>query len=67
MKDPLKKNEKITQLLQLAIFFSSLPGLRSTKIKKVSQSTGIISYLPAPVVQSVECPLRGTGGHGFDP
>ena len=23
--------------------------------------------LPAPVAQSVECPLRGTGGHGFDP
>ena len=22
---------------------------------------------PAPVAQLVECPLRGTGGHGFDP
>ena len=22
---------------------------------------------PALVAQSVECPLRGTGGHGFDP
>ena len=21
---------------------------------------------PAPVAQLVECPLRGTGGHGFD-
>ena len=23
--------------------------------------------MPAPVDQSIECPLRGTGGHGFDP
>ena len=23
--------------------------------------------LPVPVAQWVECPLRGTGGHGFDP
>ena len=22
---------------------------------------------PAPIAQLVECPLRGTGGHGFDP
>ena len=22
--------------------------------------------LPAPIAQLVECPLRGTGGHGFD-
>ena len=24
-------------------------------------------HIPAPVAQVVECPLRGTGGHGFDP
>ena len=24
-------------------------------------------FLPAPVAQVVACPLRGTGGHGFDP
>ena len=23
--------------------------------------------IPAPVAQSVECPLQGTGGHGFNP
>ena len=23
--------------------------------------------LPAPVAEVVECPLRGMGGHGFDP
>ena len=23
--------------------------------------------IPAPVAQLVECPLRGTGSHGFDP
>ena len=23
--------------------------------------------LPAPIAQLVECPLRGTGGPGFDP
>ena len=25
------------------------------------------SSKPAPVAQSVKCPLRGTGGHSFDP
>ena len=24
-------------------------------------------FLPAPVAEVVKCPLRGTGGHGFDP
>ena len=23
--------------------------------------------VPAPIAQLVECPLRGTGGHGFNP
>ena len=23
--------------------------------------------VPDPIAQLVECPLRGTGGHGFDP
>ena len=27
----------------------------------------LLSVLPAPVAQVVECPLRGTGGCGFDP
>ena len=26
-----------------------------------------LSIRPAPIAQLVECPLRGTGGHGFDP
>ena len=26
-----------------------------------------ISQTPAPIAQLVECPLRGTGGHAFDP
>ena len=26
-----------------------------------------ILCVPAPIAQLVECPLRGTGGHGFDP
>ena len=25
------------------------------------------NHPPAPIAQFVECPLRGTGGHGFDP
>ena len=29
--------------------------------------TPLSLYKPAPVAQSVECPLPGTGGHGFDP
>ena len=24
-------------------------------------------FKPTPIAQLVECPLRGTGGHGFDP
>ena len=24
-------------------------------------------FSPAPIAQLVECPLRGTGGYGFDP
>ena len=24
-------------------------------------------HVPAPIAQLVECPLRGTGSHGFDP
>ena len=24
-------------------------------------------FAPAPIAQLVECPFRGTGGHGFDP
>ena len=27
----------------------------------------LLSSAPAPTAQLVECPLRGTGGHGFDP
>ena len=27
----------------------------------------IATNKPAPIAQLVECPLRGTGGHGFDP
>ena len=23
--------------------------------------------VPAPIAQLVDCPFRGTGGHGFDP
>ena len=26
-----------------------------------------MSVVPAPIAQLVECPLWGTGGHGFDP
>ena len=26
-----------------------------------------IKCVPAPIAQLVECPLRGTEGHGFDP
>ena len=27
----------------------------------------LLLNVPAPIAQLVECPLRGTGGHGFDP
>ena len=26
-----------------------------------------LAFVPAPIAQLVECPLRGTVGHGFDP
>ena len=29
--------------------------------------TPVALHVPAPIAQLVECPLRGTGGHGFDP
>ena len=31
-------------------------------LHRIARSPG-----PAPIAQLVECPLRGTGGHGFDP
>ena len=33
----------------------------------INIKTIIHSSLPAPIAQLVECPLRGTGGHAFDP
>ena len=27
----------------------------------------VFKFRPAPIAQLEECPLRGTGGHGFDP
>ena len=36
--------------------------------KKASKSyTSYSVQNPAPIAQLVECPLRGTEGHGFDP
>ena len=31
------------------------------------QDINLQFFLLAPAAQVVECPLRGTGGHGFDP
>ena len=31
------------------------------------KNTKLHIFQPAPIAQLVECPLRGTGGHGFDP
>ena len=33
----------------------------------LTQSMKACLQTPAPIAQLVECPLRGTGGHGFDP
>ena len=30
-------------------------------------TSNIACDIPAPIAQLVECPLRGKGGHGFDP
>ena len=32
-----------------------------------NESLCIFRKTPVPIGQLVECPLRGTGGHGFDP
>ena len=29
-------------------------------------SSQLVSLIPAPKAESVECPLLGTGGHGFE-
>ena len=37
-------------------------------ILAISKSFKILAiFSPAPIAQLVECPLWGTGGHGFDP
>ena len=36
-------------------------------IYKTNMNQNLQFLLPAPVAQVVECPLRGTVGHGFDP
>ena len=33
----------------------------------ISHLESVIKREPAPVAQLVECPLRGTAGHGLDP
>ena len=36
-------------------------------LKTVEVPTFYCHISPAPIAQLVECPLRGTGSHGFDP
>ena len=36
-------------------------------VQRLQLHVDIIGRVPAPIAQLVECPLRGTGGHGFDP
>ena len=33
----------------------------------IGSCTHLVNYIYHPIAQLVECPLRGTGGHGFDP
>ena len=45
-------------------------SVRKHKIIAVSRvllNVIVLVWTPAPIAQLVECPLRGTGGHGFDP
>ena len=39
----------------------------AVEISELQIRVVIPPHLPAPIAQLVECPLRGTGGHGFDP
>ena len=36
-------------------------------VRKHQKETPYLNSRPDPIAQMVECPLRGTGGHGFDP
>ena len=40
--------------------------LLSSSISGAGNLTNTVYFAPDPVAQSVECPLRRTGGHGFD-
>ena len=37
------------------------------KVLNLKKNVCLPHKLPALVAQSLECPLQGTGGHGFDP
>ena len=39
----------------------------SAAVKIISEMVSLCIRVPAPIAHLVECPLRGTGGHGFDP
>ena len=44
------------------------PGLAETRdVRQCTLGLYLPIQIPAPVAQLVECPLRGTGSHGFDP
>ena len=40
---------------------------RATDYDVITASQLASNLKPVPIAQLVECPLRGTGGHGFDP
>ena len=49
---------------------NSLDGTHISTLRYKHSTDSITIYfqvLPAPIAQLLECPLRGTGGHGFDP
>ena len=45
-----------------------MANTKFTSLKNINNvDVSLYNYEPAPIAQLVECPLRGTGGHGFDP
>ena len=58
---------KVTLTLRYIYSYIYKQDLSFKTISADSSRSFFRIHIPAPIAQLVECPLRGTGGHGFDP
>ena len=65
----LLKFIKVYLLMHSMDFVDALPSVRywSKILYHIISTPSSTVRPPAPIAQLVECPLRGPGGHGFDP